>query len=146
MLQPPSTPLMSPRPADAKVDYPGINKIHRSSPKIMERRRRVRFEVRWPVAIWASDSNAPVETVTTDLSSDGFHCLSPVPFEPSSLLACRLTIPEMGNQAGNGKRRVLECQVRVIRLEPPNKDGDFGLGCRIENFRIATDSRPGRSL
>jgi hypothetical protein len=136
---------MSTGPADAKVDHPAINKIHGSSPKIMERRRRVRFEVQWPVCIWASDS-PPVETVTTDLTSDGFHCLSPVPLEPSSLLACTLMIPEIPNQAGNGKRRVLECQVRVIRLEPPNKDGDFGLGCRIENFSIATDGRPGRSL
>lgn len=112
----------------------------------MERRRRVRLPVQWRVSIWAPDSNAPVQTVTTDLTSDGFHCLSPAPLEPSSLLACTLMIPEIPNRAGNGKRRVLECQVRVVRLEPPNKDGDFGLGFRIENFRIATDDPPGRRL
>jgi len=137
---------MSPTPAEATVEYRAIQKIRGSSPKIMERRRRVRLKVQWPVCIWASNSNAPVETVTTDLSSDGFRCLSPVPLEPDSLLACTLMIPEISNRAGNGRRRVLDCQVRVIRLEPPNKDGDFGLGCRIENFRIATNGRPGKSF
>ena len=94
---------MSPTQADAKVEYPPIQNLRRSSPKIMERRRRVRLRVQWPVCIWASNSNAPVETVTTDLSSDGFHCLSPAPLEPDSLFACTLMIPEIPNQAGNGK-------------------------------------------
>lgn len=137
---------MLPRPADAKIEYPVIQKTRGGSPKIMERRHRVRLQVRWPVSIWAPNSSAPVETVTTDLSSDGFHCLSPMPLQPDSILACALTIPETSNHAANGKCRVLECQIRVIRLEAPNKDGDFGLGCRIENFRIATAARPGSTL
>ena len=137
---------MSPTRAEPKVEYPGIHNIRRTAPKTMERRRRVRLHVKWPVCIWTPKTSAPVETITTDLSSDGFHCLSPLPLEPNEIVTCALTIPEIPNRAGNRRRRVLECQVRVVRLEPPNKDGDFGLGCQIENFRIAAGARPGNSL
>jgi hypothetical protein len=81
-----------------------------------------------------------VETITTDLSSEGFYCLSPIPLEPGEFVRSTLTIPENSNHGSNGRRRVLECQVRVVRLEPSNKDGNFGLGCHIENFRIAVDT------
>lgn len=132
---------MSPTRAEAKIEYAGIQNIRRGSPKTIERRRRIRRQAKWPVSIWAPNTTAPVETFTTDLSSDGFHCLSPVPLEPDEIVASTLTIPEISIQPG-GPRRVLECQVRIVRLEPPNKDGDFGIGCRIENFHIRTAARP----
>jgi PilZ domain len=131
---------MSPMRAEAKVEYPGIQNIRRDSPKANDRRRRIRRQAKWPVSIWAPNTSAPVEALTTNLSSDGFHCLSPVPLKPDEIVACTLTIPEISIQPG-GPRRVLECRVRIVRLEPPNEDGDFGIGCRIENFRIATASR-----
>ena len=130
---------MSPARAEAHVEYPGTPNIRGSSPKPMERRRRVRLEVEWPVCIWAAPFKAPVETVTTDLSSDGFHCLSPIPLEPDEIVRCMLTIPEISNHSPNGRRRLLECQARIVRLEPSNKDGNFGLGCQIKNFRVIVD-------
>jgi PilZ domain len=132
---------MSPTRAEAQVDFPGIQNIRRTSYKT-ERRRRVRLQVKWPVCIWMPNTSAPVVTITTNLSSDGFRCLSPARLEPGELVTCTVTIPDIPNHAGNPKRRVLECQVRIVRLEPPNKDGDFGLGCHIENFHLATAARP----
>jgi hypothetical protein len=132
---------MSPTRAEAKVEYPGIQNIRRGVPKTIERRGRIRRQAKWFVAIWAPKMSAPVEALTTNLSSDGFHCLSPVPLEPGEIVACTLTIPEISIQPC-GPRRLLECQVRIVRLEPPNKEGDFGIGCRIENFRIRTAVRP----
>jgi PilZ domain len=129
---------MSPARAEAKVESAGVPNLRRSSPNTMERRRRVRLPVQWPVYIWAPNTGAPVETTTTNLSSDGFHCLSPIPLEPGEIIGCTLTMPQISNQ-GSGRRRVLECQIRIVRLEPPNKDGNFGLACYIENFRIAAD-------
>ena len=64
-----------------------------------------------------------------------------VPLDPDEIVACTLTITDISIQPG-GARRVLECRVRIVRLEPPNKDGDFGVGCRIENFHIRTAARP----
>jgi PilZ domain len=134
---------MFPTPVEAKVEHPGIHNIRRGSSKTTERRRRVRLQVKWPVCIWVPNASAPVETTTTNLSSDGFYCLFPARLEPGEIVACTVTIPDIPNHAGNQRRRVLECQVRIIRLEAPNKDGDFGLGCHIENFHIATAARSG---
>ena len=133
----PSTNSMLPTRADAKAEYPGVQSVRNGAPKLIERRRSVRLRAQWPVRFWASNPGAPVETVTTDLSSDGFHCLSPVPFGRDEVLACTLTIPETSISLGNGSRRLLECQVRVVRSEPANRDGYFGVACQIKNFRIA---------
>jgi len=130
---------MSPTRADAKAEYP----VRSVSLKTIERRRRARLRLQWPVRLWASNTSAPVETVTTDLSSDGFHCFSPVPFERNEVLGCTLTIPEISISLGDGARRLLECQVRVVRSEPANRDGYFGVACQIKNYRIATTARLG---
>src|SRR5215831_9773823 len=132
---------MSPTRADAEAGYSGIQNSRSGSPKLVERRRRVRLRTKWPVCFWVS--NAPVETFTTDLSSDGFHCFSPVPFQRDEVVTCTLTMPEISIQAGTAPRRVLECQVRVVRLEPRNKDGHFGIGCRIAKYRILTAAKSG---
>jgi hypothetical protein len=130
---------MSPAPAEAQVEYPATQNIRGRSPKPMERRRRVRFKVQWPVCIWTAAMKMPMETVTTDLSSDGFHCFSPIPLEPEEIVRCMLTIPEISSHSPNQRRRVLECQARVVRLAPSNKDGNFGLGCQIKDFRVIVD-------
>ena len=31
----------------------------------------------------------------------------------------------------------IECQVRIVRIEPPNKDGFYGLGCEINDYRLS---------
>jgi len=83
-----------------------------------------------------------VETVTTNLSSDGFHCYAPVLFERDEILACTLRIPAAPIGADRAPHRVLECQVRVVRTEPVNREGYYGIGCRIETYRIATAAKP----
>lgn len=107
---------MSPTRAEAKVEPPGIYNIRRSSSKTTERRRRVRLQAKWPVRIWAPKMSAPMETITTNLSSDGFHCFSPARLEPGEIVACTVTIPDISNHAGNQRRRVLE--LFIYRARP----------------------------
>jgi len=101
----------------------------------IERRSRTRMRVHWRVCFWGGPLTEAVETVTRDLSSDGFYCFCKVPFVPGERLACRLRIPGFQFEAG-ALNVELECRVRVIRTEEANGDGSFGVGCRIEEYRV----------
>jgi hypothetical protein len=101
-----------------------------------ERRGRRRLGVRWRVSLWGGPLTETIETVTENLSSQGFYCLSKTPFVPGERLACRLHIPGHASEQ-NGSEAELECRVLVVRLDPANRDGCFGMGCRIEEYRVA---------
>jgi PilZ domain len=101
----------------------------------IERRKRTRSHVHWRVCFWGGLLTEAIETFTRDLSSDGFYCLSKVPFVPGERLACSIKIP--GYQGtGSTLESELECRVQVIRTEAANVDGYFGMGCRIEDYRV----------
>lgn len=105
-------------------------------PGFVERRRRARAQVRWRVWFWGGALTEPVETVTGNLSSDGFYCRSRVPFVPGETLPCKLRIPGYPIE-----RSVVDweltCRVQVIRVDPADCDGRFGMACRIEDYRVA---------
>src|ERR1043165_3159323 len=54
----------------------------------IERRRRSRIQVHWPVRFLNGETVDIVETVTRDLSSDGFYCLAKMLFVPGELKVC----------------------------------------------------------
>lgn len=114
-----------------------------------ERRRRMRVRVHWPVYFWGGRLTNPLETVTRDLSSDGFSCLSRVPFLPGEILGCHIKIPEFRRQ-GPEQFRLLDCRVRVVWVDPVDRDGTFGIGCRLEAYRLIssgeTTGLPGNPL
>jgi len=102
-----------------------------------ERRRRARTQVHWPVLLlWDNWSNA-IETVTQNLSSSGFYCLSQKPLTPGEALLCALKVPAYDPRRED-RILALECKVLVLRAEAiPN--GVFGIACRIVDYRLATD-------
>src|SRR5215472_8267891 len=59
----------------------------------LERRKRVRTQVHWTILLFREQSQDAVETVTRDLSSSGFYCLSKIPFVSGELLICSLKVP-----------------------------------------------------
>ena len=101
----------------------------------VERRRRARAKVQWRVWFWGGALTEPVETVTGNLSSGGFYCTSRVPFVPGETLSCKLRIP--GYHIEVSADWELACRVQVIRVEPADGDGQFGMACRIEDYRVA---------
>ena len=100
-----------------------------------ERRRRTRVQVHWPVCFIRPGTADIVETVTHDLSSDGFYCLANTAFVPGEIRECTLGVPMHRPHSGDRVRPVL-CRVRVIRVEALGEDGTYGLGCRIEDYRF----------
>ncbi len=100
----------------------------------IERRRRTRMRVHWPLRLHKANANEIVETTTYDLSSDGFYCLAKTSFVPGEAVACTLGVP---THHPNGADRVVsvECRVRIVHVES-RQEGLYGLGCRIEEYRL----------
>jgi len=95
----------------------------------------VRTAVHWPVRFWGDPLMDVVETMTRDLSSEGFYCFSKVPFVPGERLSCTLQVPERC-PSGQYVATELECRVQIMRVEPVGETGRMGIACRIEEYRV----------
>lgn len=111
----------------------------RDTSRRLERRKQIRSRVHWTVCFWGGPLTSPVETITQDLSCQGFYCLSRVPFVPGELVACRIKVPTHHPERYE-HHLLLECTVRVVRIEPANEEGFFGMGCQIEDYRLSCTS------
>jgi len=103
-------------------------------PFLPERRKRVRAKVYWPVLLFRDDVAEAIESVTRDLSSIGFYCLSPRPFAVDESLVCVLKVP-MHAPMGEERTVTIECRARVVRTEEMGNNR-FGIGCRIEDYHL----------
>jgi len=111
-----------------------------SSTARTERRMRVRTKLHWPVLFFRNGSGEAVESVTRNLSSSGFYCHSKIAINPGECLHCALTIPSH-DPSGYEKARVLECRVRVTRVEPGLTEDTFGIACQIQDYHLAVAER-----
>ena len=115
----------------AEVDSPVLS--HRP-----ERRKRERTTVRWPVRLFRNGGQDAVDTITRNLSSGGFYCLSPLAFVPGESIDCTLLLPAHNS---TGRTLVLICQVHILRVEAiveaVNDESSFGIACRIEDYHFS---------
>lgn len=102
---------------------------------LRERRATVRTSVHWPI-LFRHSQHEMIESVTENLSSQGFYCFSQTPVASGELMLCSLTVPTHDPSRTN-ERVILECNVRVVRSEAPTADGLYGLACHIEDYRLA---------
>ena len=101
----------------------------------LNRRKRARLRVQWRLQFRAH-GRAAVETVTQDLSREGFYCVVGTPFVPGEVRECILHVPARDPE--NESRSVpVPCQVRVVRVEGLAETGLFGVACRVENYHFA---------
>ena len=104
-----------------------------------DRRKRMRFPLHWPVRLFRQPERRSVESITKDLSSEGFYCITSEPFKPGERLQCSVIIPGGGN-FGLESPIALECHVTVRRME--RLASGFGLGCHIEDYSLTGGSPP----
>ena len=103
-----------------------------------ERRKRKRVALHWPVRFYRDPDSPSVETLTENLTSNGFYCVSKQSFQPGEQLKCVIVIP--AGALGYSENPVrLQCRVKVVRIE--NQSGSFGLGCYIEDYELLIDPR-----
>jgi hypothetical protein len=103
-----------------------------------ERRKRKRIALHWPVRLFRHPNTASVESMTENLTSNGFYCVSKEPFELGERLECIIAIPA-GSFGYSDSPIRLQCRVRVMRIE--SQCEGFGLGCYIEDYDLLTDSK-----
>jgi hypothetical protein len=128
---------MSANPLELFTAYGGLSKPTEVAPaRRVERRKRARTHVHWPVLLIRMATLEAVESITQDLSIDGFYCISQVPFTPGEALTCALQVPTH-DPSGKELDRRLECKVRVLRTDPGVGEGMFGIACRIEDYHFA---------
>jgi hypothetical protein len=101
----------------------------------VEQRTRFRTRLHWQVRFFQPSPLETVETITQNLSSSGFYCLAQTPFVPGELMTCSLKLPAH-HPHGVEQAVSLECRVRVVRVEAPDVDGFYGIGCRIEDYHF----------
>jgi hypothetical protein len=127
---------MSANPLERFAIRGGLNKVAElENSRPFERRRRARNHLHWSVLLFRSHVADAVETLTRDLSSSGFYCVTATAFTPGERLVCTLKIPTY-DPNGKHLERTLECKVRVMRVEPQNGDGTFGMACQIEDYHF----------
>ena len=116
--------------------YGGLNKASEPENSLPpERRKRARNHLHWSVLLFRNQAADAVESLTRDLSSSGFYCVTGIAFTPGERLICTLKIPTHDPNGKHLERR-LECKVRVMRVEPQGMEGTFGLACQIEDYHF----------
>ena len=99
-----------------------------------ERRKRSRAKVNWPVRFLLPGGIDTLETVTQDLSSQGFYCLMKVPLAAGERVTCILALP--GHFPAGPEWMLLECKAQIVRVETLDESEFYGVGCRIEDYRF----------
>jgi hypothetical protein len=127
---------MSANPLDVLSAHPGLRgpaAVERGFRP--ERRKRARTHLHWPLLLFRGQNANAIESLTVNLSSNGFYCMSPTPFMPGESLVCALKVPAY-DPTGEEKTLALECKVQVVRAEPAGEAGFFGIACRIEDYHL----------
>ena len=104
-----------------------------------ERRKKPRYALRCRVLFFQQTLEPVAESVTENLSTSGFYCLSLTPLRIGESLTCLLKMPS--HDSANDESLLLECLVRVVRMEDPNDEGSFGIGCQIESYHACPAER-----
>lgn len=101
----------------------------------LDRRKRARAQVHWPLSFILADTPELVQTATHDLSSDGFYCIVNARFVPGEIMDCMLALPAPGRVGCTGASLVL-CKVRVIRVAVMAEGDFYGVGCQLIDYRF----------
>jgi len=106
---------------------------------VHDRRKRIRAQVHWPLSFSLSGTRESVQTMTHNLSSDGFYCVANARFVPGETRDCMLAVPSHYPNDGTQALPVL-CKVRVIRVEVLGEGAFYGVGCRILDYRFVSSA------
>ena len=114
----------------------GMDKAGAADADSQERRKRIRTQVHWTILLFRENTARAVTTITQNLSSSGFYCLSRSPFSLGEQVVCSLEVPTH-DPVDKGRTVPLECRARVVRVEPESDNGRFGVACQIEDYHFA---------
>lgn len=100
-----------------------------------ERRERARVALQCPVRLSRTGHASVLPSITRDVSSSGFYCLSSEPFVPGEQLECTIVIPTNA-WSSSEERLFLNCSVEVTRVEHLGPGKGMGIACRIMDYNV----------
>jgi PilZ domain-containing protein len=130
-----STAFMSAKPMEPCPAYDSW--VEADNPALSprpERRKRERTMVHWPVRLFRNGGQDAVDTITRNLSSEGFYCFSSTAFVPGESIHCTLRLPSHDT---TGRTLALHCRVHILRVEAVNREDTFGIACRIDDYHFS---------
>jgi PilZ domain len=98
-----------------------------------DKRSRQRIAVRLPVSIKSGDGQVQQTAHTRDLSSAGVFLYTSSPLAEGAEFEMVLVLP---SELTFGERKWVCCQARVLRVDSPGSEGNFGIAARISRFEI----------
>jgi hypothetical protein len=122
------------KPVETHPSCLDIHQLVQTESVASDRRNRERVHVHWPLSFFRAGTTEILETVTQNLSSDGFYCVTSSVLVPGEIRACTLNVPTHHPNGGPKMRRVL-CRVRIVRVEKL-ENSVYGVGCHIEDYRF----------
>ena len=110
-----------------------------------DRRSSSRVPLNWTVYLSFDNGETRFQAQTRDISSNCFYCIIKQLVKLGDRLECVIVVP------AHDPRRpddvvYLRCQVRVVRVEAAPTSAEFGLACRIEDYRVIYAPRPEEGL
>ncbi len=78
----------------------------------------------------------PIESRTTNVSSDGFYCFVQERFAVGDRIRCTMIVPTFDAEHPSGVI-CLECDAKVLRLDQVGA-GKCGMACRIEDYKVVS--------
>lgn len=102
-----------------------------------ERRSRPRVRLCCPVRLIRPGRNQSLQSITEDLSCEGFYCRTEERFSLDETLECELLLPNLLNRKGGCTR--IQCEVRVIRVVEDPLGLHHGVGCRVSRYKVSRE-------
>ena len=100
-----------------------------------ERRRYSRISLHWIVELSRAGGTLSLRTQTRDISPKGFYCIVPHPVQPGERFECYIAVPTHGSSRSSDAA-YLRCRVEALRVEAGPGGSDYGVACKIEEYRV----------
>ena len=108
---------------------------------IAERRRNPRAPLHWTVYLAFKGCGHPLRSITRDINKDGFYCSLDQAVRPGERIECDIVVPTHG--AGDpDDMACLRCRAQAVRVEKIGDGPEFGVACRIEDYRLIHIASP----
>jgi len=107
----------------------------------VDRRRRPRLMLAYPVRLFRVGYGSRVETKTENISCEGFYCITESFFSPGEKLDCEMVLTSESARPFDDPI-ILRCHAEVVRVERHQESATFGVGCRVGEYTVECQRIP----
>ena len=106
----------------------------------VERRKHVRLSLQIRARLYREVDGVPIQVITSDVSINGFCCLSPEAFQPGEAILSVLTVSALSLAQRPGATLLL-CRSEVLRVAFDSRQ--YRVACHFRDYRVIADFATG---